>query len=38
MAGNFEGKKMKEYNVVKDVPSARKLFRKMGRADRCESF
>lgn len=27
MAGNFEGKKMKEYNVVKDVPSARKLFR-----------
>ena len=27
MAGNFEGKKMKEYNVVKDVPSTRKLFR-----------
>lgn len=26
MAGNFEGKKMKEYNVVKDVPAARKLF------------
>lgn len=27
MAGNFEGKKMKEYNVVKDVPAARKLFK-----------
>ena len=26
MAGNFEGKKMKEYNVIKDVPAARKLF------------
>lgn len=27
MAGNFEGKKMKEYNIVKDVPAARKMFR-----------
>ena len=27
MAGNFEGKKIKEYNVVKDVPAARKLFK-----------
>jgi inosine-uridine nucleoside N-ribohydrolase len=26
MAGNFEGKKMKEYNVIKDVPAARELF------------
>ena len=27
MAGNFEGKKMKEYNVIKDVPAATKLFK-----------
>ncbi|HRP55823.1 nucleoside hydrolase [Agriterribacter sp.] len=26
MAGSFEGKKLKEYNVVKDVPAARELF------------
>ncbi len=27
MAGNFEGEKMKEYNVMKDVPAARELFK-----------
>ena len=27
MAGNFEGNKMKEYNVIKDVPAARELFK-----------
>lgn len=27
MAGNFEGKKMQEYNVIKDVPAARELFK-----------
>ncbi|HRO47278.1 nucleoside hydrolase [Agriterribacter sp.] len=27
MAGSFEGKKMKEYNVIKDVPAARELFK-----------
>lgn len=27
MAGNFEGQKLKEYNVIKDVPAAQLLFK-----------